>query len=82
MIPVSAPSGFEAVRYYVDATCGWGVSVRAVGDTWWTVCYRSAGHAHLTPDELNRRAEASVRHTLAVRGLLPMEEMLAPEVAQ
>lgn len=56
---VRAPEGLEASRYYVDGAREWMVAARRVGETWWTTL-GYIGHAHLTEDELDARAEARV----------------------
>lgn len=58
MINVTAPDGLQAVRYYVDRR-GWVVAARKLGATWWTVL-GDIGHAQLTDQELDARAEARV----------------------
>lgn len=70
MHAVAAPDGFEGCVYFNDGTRTWVVAFRAAGDTYWTNCYLDAGHAHLTPEEINQRAEAAIRHALTVRGLI------------
>lgn len=58
MITVKAPEGLDAVRY-LDSGRGWVVAARRVGSDWWRDL-SVIGSRYMTPDELDRRAEARV----------------------
>lgn len=67
IITIEAPEGFEAGRWYDDGTREWRACFRRLGDTWWTVALYPVGHAHLTDDELDRRAADAVHRDIALR---------------
>lgn len=66
MHTVKAPKGWEGLRCYCDATRSWHVSIRRVGETWWTVV-GDAGHAWFTSEVLDTRAEAVVAQAVSIR---------------
>ena len=69
MIKVKAPDGYEAIRQWRDGAREWEVAARRVGDTFWTLL-GGIGHAHLTDEELDKRAAMRVvcpRLGIAVR---------------
>ncbi len=67
MRPVTAPEGYEGTVYYVDSSRSWQPAFREVGSAFWTNTFRDAGHAHLTEDEVTRRAESAIAHAIGVR---------------
>lgn len=65
MHDVRAPKGYEGSRHYNDGARQWVASARAIGSTWWTTVGH-CGHAQMTPEELDTRAELLIEQAVKI----------------